>query len=82
MLALIEGFHETTSERNTLHGTVQCGWRVFAVDGRQVLQLDTYGSSNRKPPGKQSQSVQLDLETAQALAEIMARAFPTLTWPR
>lgn len=81
MVALIEDFHETTSELNKLHGPVECGWRAFAVDGRQLLQLDTYGSSERKIRGKVSQSIQLDEESAQALVGILDRAFPNLTWP-
>lgn len=81
-MALIGDFHETTSDRNQIHGPVECGWRVFAVDGRQLLQLDTYGSAERKIQGKQSQSIQLDRRSAQTLVEILARAFPSLAWPR
>lgn len=80
-MALIEDFHETASDRNQIHGPVECGWRAFAVDGRQVLQLDTYGSRERKIQGKQSQSIQLDKDSAQVLVEILDRAFPSLTWP-
>lgn len=77
-MALIENFQEVNTDRQALHGPVQCGWRVFTVKGETVLQLDTYGSADRKLLGKVSQSIQLNRQAAGELLGILERAFPRL----
>jgi hypothetical protein len=62
-----------------LHKTeVECGYAVIDVDGRRYLQLETYGSSDRKIPGKISQTLQLDHERALELRRLLQLAFPQL----
>ncbi len=77
-MARISDFTPVTSQRQSMHELVECGWRYFDVQGRRLLQLDTYGSSDRKIRGKISQSVQLDEEAAKQLLNIIAEAFPRL----
>ena len=77
-MALIARFEQIGADRQAVHGPVECGWRYFKVDGRQILQLDTYGSSEREFQGKVSQSIQLDEKAATELLEIIERSFPTL----
>jgi hypothetical protein len=75
-MALIKEFQQAPSDTQRIHGPVTCGYRTFTIEGRRVLQLDTYGSADREIPNKISQSVQLDAEGARALIDIIAEAFP------
>lgn len=77
-MALIKKFEPVQADVQRLHGPVTCGFRSFVVDGRRVLQLDTYGSADRQILNKISQSVQLDVGGARELIEIIQRAFPEL----
>ena len=77
-MALIARFEEISGNRHAVHGSVECGWRFFKVDGKQILQLETYGSDEREFKGKVSQSIQLDESSAAKLLEIIDRSFPTL----
>ena len=63
-------------KRGRVHGEVDCGYTIFAVAGRDYLQLDTYGSPNRSIPGKTSQSIQLDRASARQLKALIQRTFP------
>lgn len=75
-MAFISKFAPSSSERHTRHSECDCGWRVTERDGVQVVQLDTYGSTERKIAGKVSQSLQLDRSGAKDLVEILRSAFP------
>jgi hypothetical protein len=75
-MALITTFNRVNKDRTQVHRTtVECGWTTFERDGRVYLQLETYGSDERKIPGKISQSLQLDADTAAELAGIIRQAF-------
>ncbi|MEU4036608.1 hypothetical protein [Streptomyces collinus] len=77
-MALIKEFQSVSSESQRLHGPVTCGYRTFTTAGRRVLQLDTYGSTDRQIPDKISQSVQLDEAAARELLKIIQNSFPGL----
>lgn len=77
-MALIEKFQPVSSDVQKLHGAVTCGYRSFTVGGQRVLQLDTYGSTDRQIPNKISQSLQLDIDGARQLLRIIEEAFPGL----
>ncbi|MGV9905720.1 hypothetical protein ACWDU8_25055 [Streptomyces sp. NPDC003388] len=78
-MALINEFMSVSSDSQRLHGPVTCGYRAFTVDRQRILQLDTYGSTERKIPDKISQSIQLDVTSARALLKIITDSFPELT---
>lgn len=78
-MALIKEFQSVSSDVQRLHGPVTCGYRAFTVNGQRILQLDTYGSSERKIPDKISQSIQLDADAARQLLKIIEDSFPGLT---
>lgn len=61
--------------RNTIHEEVEATWCVFEMDGKKYLQMDTYGRNGRKYEGKTSQSIQLDEESARALADLIRKNF-------
>ena len=76
-MARISRFEKINSDRTTLHKTeVDCGYAVVELGGRTYLHLETYGSSDRKIPGKVSQTLQLDAERAAELRRLIERAFP------
>ncbi|CAL9539037.1 hypothetical protein [Streptomyces sp. enrichment culture] len=77
-MALIEDFQRVPSDAQKVHGPVTCGYRAFTIDGRRILQLDTYGSTDRAIPNKISQSIQLDAAGARALIDIITDAFPDI----
>ncbi|WP_225627897.1 hypothetical protein [Streptomyces werraensis] len=78
-MALINEFEPANSDVQRIHGPVTCGYRAFTVDGRRILQLDTYGSAERAILNKISQSVQLDAEGARTLLGIITETFPDIT---
>ncbi len=78
-MAFIEEFYPTPSEKTGRpHSTCACGWHVTEREGRTVLQLDTYGSANRRDPGTVSQSLQIDEDGAQTLIDLIYKTFPHL----
>ncbi|MEU2926239.1 hypothetical protein ABZ636_14515 [Streptomyces sp. NPDC007251] len=77
-MALIDEFKSVSADVQRVHGPVTCGFRSFVVDGRRVLQLDTYGSTERQILDKVSQSIQLDVEGARKLVQIIQEVFPEL----
>lgn len=60
------------------HSESECTWRISSRDGERVLQLDTYGSPQRKDVGTISQSIQLDETRAAELVAILRSAFPSI----
>ncbi len=62
-------------DRNTIHARVQTTYSTFEVNGEKYLQIDTYGKSDREIPGKISQSIQLEKESAKFFAELLKREF-------
>ena len=76
-MALSKSFVRKDVGKGSVHPThVDCFYDTFDVNGSTILQLDTLGSDTRKQPGKQSQTIQLNRDSARRLAEIIRRAFP------
>lgn len=64
-----------TKERNLIHDKVYTTYTVFDAEGNRYVQIDTYGKSDRAYPGKISQSIQLDQESAKVLIDILKESF-------
>ena len=64
----IEKLHK---ERNTIHEKVYATYSTFDSYGEHYVQIDTYGCSDREQPGKISQSIQLNEESAKYLFELL-----------
>ena len=75
-MALIQNFEQRPIEPKKVHDGVVCGYAAVDVDGRRIVQLETYGSAARAIPGKVSQTIQLDEESARELIRILRGAFP------
>jgi hypothetical protein len=76
-VALIAKFVRRDVGKGAIQPTsVDCFFHVFDVNGATILQLDTHGSAERKEPGKQSQTLQLNRDSARQLVDVIRRAFP------
>ena len=77
-MALVRHLRPLEKERNQVHGEVECSYSIFS-DGREwIIQLDTYGSPGRALPGKISQTIQFNRESAPLLKKLLERVFPEL----
>lgn len=61
--------------RNTVHEKVYTTYTCFEQHGDKYVQIDTYGKSDRDMPGKTSQSVQFDKNTARFLVDLFIKEF-------
>ena len=52
-----------------------CKYVVGERDGKKVLQLNSYGSSDRMSPGKQSQTLQFGEDAARQLYRLLKAEF-------
>ncbi|WP_435198113.1 hypothetical protein [Janibacter sp. GS2] len=79
-MALIEDFEESQADGPPRSRTrVTCGYRTVEIDGIRAVQLSTYGSSERKIPGKTSQTIEIDRAHAAELIDILKSAFPGMS---
>lgn len=78
-MAFVKSISELPALHNARpHSDTDCTWRISERHGSRVLQLDTYGSPERKDRGTISQSLQFDEERAVELLEVIVAGFPRL----
>ncbi len=77
-MALLRDLTPLVKNRQRVHGPVDYDYGVFSSDGRTYVQFDTYGSADRQIPGKTSQTIQLDSESAKALIQLLLDVYPHL----
>jgi hypothetical protein len=66
-MALVSHLEQIALEGGVEHRPVECTYAVVSDKSGRYLQIDTYGSADRKIPGKKSQSIRL---TADAIREL------------
>ncbi len=71
----IKTIERLDKDRNTIHEKVYTTYSTFDNYGKHYVQIDTYGRSDREQPGKISQSIQLDEESAKYLFELLKTEF-------
>ena len=71
----INKIEKLTKDRNTIHDKVYTTYSSFDSYGTHYVQIDTYGRSDRELPGKISQSIQFDKETAAYIVDLLKREF-------
>lgn len=71
----IKTINRLHKERNTIHEKVYATYSTFDSYGEHYVQLDTYGCSDREQPGKTSQSIQFDRETASYFVDLLKGEF-------
>jgi hypothetical protein len=70
-MALIVGFNRVPPPRAAFHGAVTARYSILTDEhGRRCLQVDTYGSNNRRTSHK-SQTFRIDLTAARDLKRIL-----------
>lgn len=61
-----------------VHSESEATWCRADRNGEAVVQVDTYGSSERKDVGTTNQSIQLDEAMAGELVEVLRKVFPNI----
>ena len=73
-MAIVRELKRITLEHSTPHTELKdCTYSIiYDDDGRKSLQIDTYGSAQRKMPGKKSQSLRFAPEAIDQLRRILS----------
>jgi len=66
-MATVRKLEHLTLEKDTHHTEVQATYSIVHGKDGKYLQIDTYGSVERKIPGKKSQSIRFSPESIQQL---------------
>lgn len=75
-MALLKFFEPSDVQTGRVHEQVDCRYKVFENGSNgPVLQLDTFGSGLREIPGKVSQTIQLDRDSALELSRIIEKIY-------
>jgi hypothetical protein len=77
-MAFISSFEERPLSPRGVHDPVLCGYSALMLDGKRILQLETYGSRDRDVVDQPSQKIQLDVDGARSLKRIIESSFPGL----
>ncbi len=73
MMARIDGLTRKEPQRTSVHARVDATFHLFEKDGMQILQIDTYGSSDRDAAGTVSQSIQFSGGGLTLLRDILGK---------
>ena len=75
-MALVRKLERRDLERDTVHGETEGTYSIVSgPHGEKYLQVNTYGSAERKVKGKVSQTIQFSPEAIAQLREILTREF-------
>ncbi len=66
---------KTEKERYKVQEPVYTTYSVFEEDGSKFIQIDMYGKSDREFPGKVSQTVQFDRNTAKFFVNLFTQEY-------
>jgi hypothetical protein len=78
-VAYVTKFEELVAGRDRgRHSDVVCRWMTVKDGPDTLLQLNTYGSSNRQEHETVSQTMQFDEAGAEQLLALIRKAFPGL----
>ncbi len=75
-MARIDSKHfDVANKNNSVHQQVEAKYSFFNDNGVNYFELETFGSTNRENPGKQSQIIQFDEATAKVLVNLLIDKF-------
>ena len=74
-MAVVRKLKEQTLEKGSSHKEVECTYTIVDGDEGRCLQIDTYGSSERKFPGKKSQSIRFAPDAIKQLKALLKERF-------
>ena len=72
-MAIVKKLDRIILERDSSHTEADCTYSVIQTSGGKYLQIDTYGSAERKFAGKKSQSIRFSPEAINQLREILTK---------
>jgi len=77
-MAIVRHLEEQVLQIEASHTETECTYSVVKdKDGKKYLQIDTYGSPDRKIEGKKSQSIRFSSVAIAELRDIIGRHFPS-----
>ncbi|HET9182881.1 MAG TPA: methionyl-tRNA formyltransferase [Candidatus Angelobacter sp.] len=71
-MALVRKLVEQKLDKNSAHSDVEC---TYSIVDEKFLQIDTYGSADRKIPGKKSQTIRFTPEAIKQLKILLRNHF-------
>ena len=71
----LNNIKQIDKHKNYVHEKVYTTYTIFYEGREKYVQIDTYGKSDRELPGKISQSIQVDKETARYLISLLQSEF-------
>ena len=74
-MALIEKLVKKDPGTCNVHQQIYGRYKCFSKHGIKYFQIDTYGLSTREKPGKISQSIQLNKQSAKQLWTLLGKEF-------
>ena len=75
-MAFVKSVEKDDREIRNAHPTqLVCKYLIGQRDGKKVIQLNSYGSSERDIPGKLSQTLQFGEDAALQLYRILGKEF-------
>ena len=74
-MAIVRNLKFQPLEGESRHSETECTYTIVNAAGGPYLQIDTYGSRQRRIPGKKSQSIRFAPEAVEQLKTILTRRF-------
>jgi hypothetical protein len=74
-MAFVRQMEQLALQKDSPHTEVECTYSFVTDQGHRFLQIDTYGSTTRKIPGKKSQSIRFAPEAIEQLKILLQRHF-------
>jgi hypothetical protein len=75
-MAIVHRLEHLSLDKDSPHTDVECTYSIVTDEqGHRYLQIDTYGSTTRKIPGKKSQSVRFAPEAIEQLKILLQQHF-------
>ncbi len=74
-MAIVRKLEAQQLEVEARHSETDCTYSIVNTPGGPYLQIDTYGSHQRRIPGKKSQSIRFAPEAVEQLKAILAMHF-------
>ena len=73
-MALVRKMEHKNPNQERIHGEVgKCTYSIFRASDEKILQIDTYGSDERKNPDIPSQIIQFDSGGIKELRRILEK---------
>ena len=74
-MAIVRKLNLQELEVDSPHSETECTYTIVKTPDGTYLQVDTYGSRQRRIPGKKSQSIRFAPEAIEQLKAILAKHF-------